>query len=139
MSQNIFIDLLELLFTSHALHGSSRTSTREVLGIILFILSHNESIRVTSEQFQHSTKTICRYFDIRLNALLSLSTSIVMHIDPNFREISNEIMSDRRYILYFKVCKLAIRLYMLCELYNNYEKKFNIALALWMVHVSTHV
>lgn len=51
MSQSIFLDLLTSLESCHGLHGSSKTTTKEVLALILYVLSHNKSIRATSEQF----------------------------------------------------------------------------------------
>lgn len=60
MSQQIFLDLLWKLEHDHGLKGSLRTTTREVLGITLFILAQRGSIRSTCEHFQHSSKIISR-------------------------------------------------------------------------------
>ncbi|PKU75620.1 hypothetical protein MA16_Dca016101 [Dendrobium catenatum] len=84
MSQTIFLDLLNELECIHGLHGSSRTTSREVLAMTLYISSHNESIRSTCEWFQHSTETVSRYFSIGLEALVKLSCSVIKPIDPEF-------------------------------------------------------
>ncbi|KAL0913018.1 hypothetical protein M5K25_016447 [Dendrobium thyrsiflorum] len=86
----------------HGLHGSSRTTSREVLAITLYILSHNESIRSTSERFQHSTETISRYFSIGLESIVRLSSEVIKPKDPLFRNTEREIQYDSRYMPYFK-------------------------------------
>jgi len=108
MSKNVFSDLLEELERSHGLEGSSRTNTREVLGITLFILSQNESIRATAERFQHSTETISRYFNCGIRALLRLSIDIIKPEDLQFRDIPAKIKYDDRYMPFFKDCIGAI-------------------------------
>lgn len=89
--QNLFSDLLHELEASHGLHSLSKTSTREVLVIYLYILSHNECIRATYEHFQHSSKTVNRYFSIKLDALVSLAKNIVKLIDPTFKSTPLDI------------------------------------------------
>ncbi|PKU72171.1 hypothetical protein MA16_Dca006764 [Dendrobium catenatum] len=108
MSQTIFVNLLNDLVCVYGLNGSSRTISREVLAITLYILSHNESIRSTCERFQHSTETISRYFSIGLEALVKLSCSVIKPIDPNFDDIPRNILYDNRYMPYFKDCIGAI-------------------------------
>lgn len=117
MSQRIFMDLLWVLCTSHGLHGSSRTITRELLALTLYILAQNESIRATCERFQHSSETISKYFHIGLNALLRLSIMIVEPIDPTFTCTPNEILNDGRY-MYFKVYAINAILLILLMLYE---------------------
>ncbi|KAI0494201.1 hypothetical protein KFK09_024332 [Dendrobium nobile] len=111
MSQTIFVYLLYDLENAHGLHGSSRTTAREVLAITLYILSHNESIRSTCERFQHSTETISRYFSFGLEALVKLSSSVIKPIDPSFENIPRKILYDNRYMPYFKVNAIIIVLY----------------------------
>ncbi|PKU84043.1 hypothetical protein MA16_Dca010327 [Dendrobium catenatum] len=108
MSQTIFLDLLFELECVHHLHGSSRTTNREVLAMTLYILSHNESIKSTCERFQHSTETISRYFSIGLEALVKFSCSVIKPVDPQFGDIPRNILYDNRYMSYFKDCIGAI-------------------------------
>ncbi|XP_020593532.1 uncharacterized protein LOC110033778 [Phalaenopsis equestris] len=103
MRKTIFIDLLELLMGAHDLHGSSRTTPREVLAITLFILSQNESMRGAMERFQHSSETISKYFSIGLSALVSLSYHAIRPIDYKFEQTPAEISKDARYMPFFKV------------------------------------
>ncbi|PKU63223.1 hypothetical protein MA16_Dca011196 [Dendrobium catenatum] len=98
MSQAIFLNLLKELECVHGLHGSSRTTSREVLAMTLYILLHNESIRFTCERFQHSTETVSRYFSIGLEALVKLSCSVIKPIDPKFCDIPKNILYDNRYM-----------------------------------------
>lgn len=83
MSKRIFIDLLGKLEHDHELHGSQRTTTREVLAITFHILAHAGSMRLTREHFQHSIETISR-------------------------EIPAEIQRDQRYMPFFMNCIGAI-------------------------------
>ncbi|KAK8939463.1 hypothetical protein KSP40_PGU017372 [Platanthera guangdongensis] len=46
MSKRIFIDLLHKLEADHELQESHRTSSREVLGITLYILAQRGSVRL---------------------------------------------------------------------------------------------
>ncbi|PKU67252.1 hypothetical protein MA16_Dca015981 [Dendrobium catenatum] len=108
MSQVIFTDLLCKLESLYGLCGSHRTTTREVLGITLFILSHNESVRATAERFQHSTETISRYFSLGLRALINLAMDIIVPEDKEFLDIPVHIRNDTRYMPYFKDCIGAI-------------------------------
>ncbi|KAK8936363.1 hypothetical protein KSP39_PZI013888 [Platanthera zijinensis] len=77
MSKQIFLDLLILLEESYGLKGSRRTATKEVLGMTLYILGHHETLRKTSERFQHSTETVSRFFEEGLRALTRLSMDII--------------------------------------------------------------
>ncbi|KAK8936361.1 hypothetical protein KSP39_PZI013880 [Platanthera zijinensis] len=104
MSKRIFVDLLHKLEADHELQGSQRTSSREVLGITLYILAQGGSLRLTKERFQHSTETISRYFSAGLKSLLLLSVDAIKPIDRQFRDIPAEIRYDPRYMPYFKDC-----------------------------------
>ncbi|KAK8954932.1 hypothetical protein KSP39_PZI002566 [Platanthera zijinensis] len=108
MSKRIIIDLLHKLEQDHRLQGSQRTTSREVLGITLFILANRGSVRLTKERFQHSTETISRYFGQGLIALLKLSIEVIKSIDRQFRDIPTEIRYDARYMSFFKDCVGAI-------------------------------
>ncbi|XP_020591117.1 putative nuclease HARBI1 [Phalaenopsis equestris] len=108
MTAPIFIDLLHELSRNHHLQGSSRTTTREVLAITLYMLSQNESVRGAMERFQHSSETISRYFSKGLQALVSLATQIIKPTDTSFANIPEQIANDSRYMPYFKNCIGAI-------------------------------
>ncbi|KAK8942674.1 hypothetical protein KSP39_PZI009518 [Platanthera zijinensis] len=62
-----------MLEQNNGLQGSRRTTSREVLTITLYVLSHNECIRKASERFQHSTETASRYFSVGIRALVCYS------------------------------------------------------------------
>ncbi|PKU74897.1 hypothetical protein MA16_Dca022403 [Dendrobium catenatum] len=96
------MDLLSLLESLYGLHGSRRTTTREVLAINFYILGHNESIRSTCERFQHSIETISWFFYNGLQALVRLSMEIIAPVDKFFHDIPEKIIIDTRYIPYFK-------------------------------------
>ncbi|XP_020596664.1 uncharacterized protein LOC110036532 [Phalaenopsis equestris] len=108
MTKVIFLDLLNELRDLYLLHGSSRTTAREVLAITLYILSQNESIRGAMERFQHFSETISRYFSVGLNALVSLAYKIIKPDDPTFQTILTQIANDPRYMTFFKDCIGAI-------------------------------
>nr|QAA91981.1 transposase [Phalaenopsis equestris] len=108
MTQEIFHDLLNELRINHGLHGSARTTPREVLAITLYVLSQNESIRGAMERFQHSSETISRYFSVGLNSLISLAHKVVKPEDPTFHSIPSQIANNSRYMSFFKNCIGAI-------------------------------
>ncbi|XP_020572647.1 uncharacterized protein LOC110019354 [Phalaenopsis equestris] len=105
MSALIFMDLLHDLYCNHDLQGYSRTTTREVLAITLYIISQNESVRRAMEPFQHSLETISRYFYKCIQALVSLATQNIKPSDPSFAIIPEQIANDPRYMPYFKLYK----------------------------------
>lgn len=92
-----------MLCNLNGLHGSPTTNIREVLGIILYILAQNESIKSTCKKFQHSSETNSRYFNNGLNALLRPLTLIMKIANPKFKETPKEIVNNCRYIQYFKL------------------------------------
>ncbi|KAK8935680.1 hypothetical protein KSP39_PZI013069 [Platanthera zijinensis] len=94
MSKHIFVDLLHKLEADHELQGSQRTSSREVLGITLYILAQGDSVRLTKEWFQHSTETISRYF----RQGLDFFKDCVGAIDGTHVDVRIPIVDQVRYI-----------------------------------------
>lgn len=56
MSQAIFVYLLNELHANYGIHGSSRTTSRELIPITLNMLSHNKLISAACERFKHLRK-----------------------------------------------------------------------------------
>ncbi|WVZ49468.1 hypothetical protein U9M48_000826, partial [Paspalum notatum var. saurae] len=73
MEKEIFCKLVELLHNSHLL-SNARDIT---LAIFIFCLATNARNRLLQEQFQHSGETISRYFNIVLQAIVSLPSKII--------------------------------------------------------------
>ncbi|XP_020578781.1 uncharacterized protein LOC110023629 [Phalaenopsis equestris] len=60
------------------------------------------------ERFQHSSETISRYFFKAIQTLISLAAKIIRSEDPSFVNTPGQIVTDPRYMSYFKNCIGAI-------------------------------
>ncbi|KAK8935967.1 hypothetical protein KSP39_PZI013674 [Platanthera zijinensis] len=108
MSKQIFLDLLETLVSNYGLEGSRTTTTKEVLAITIYVMTHNLTMRECLERFQHSTETISRYFSKGLDALIKLLQDVIAPVDDRFTHILKKILNGDRYMPYFKDCIGAI-------------------------------
>jgi hypothetical protein len=77
MEKEIFCKLVDLLTDSNSLTNGRDVSVDEQLAIFLFCLSTNASNRSIQERFQHSGETISRYFNLVLEAIVSLSSRMI--------------------------------------------------------------
>jgi hypothetical protein len=77
MEKEFFCKLVDLLIDSNSLTNGRDVSVDEQLAIFMFCLSTNASNRSIQEQFQHSGETISRYFNLVLEAIVSLSSRMI--------------------------------------------------------------
>jgi hypothetical protein len=104
MSNEMFLDLHDLLVERYGLESSMHMSTHEALAIFLFICGGNESNRRTQNRFKHSGETISRKFDEVLNALMKMARDFIRPKDPNFASVHKRIRNDKRAYPTFKNC-----------------------------------
>lgn len=104
LSREIFISLVSVLRTQQLLvdGNGKHISIEEQLGISLYMLAKPASVRDAAERFQHSVRTISKYFHEVLKALEKLSTQIIRPYQ-SLNEIPPEIQSSTKYWPFFKV------------------------------------
>ncbi|WVZ64753.1 hypothetical protein U9M48_014228 [Paspalum notatum var. saurae] len=105
MEKEIFLKLVELLRDSHLLSNARDITVEEQVAIFLFCLATNASNRLMQERFQHSGETISRYFNIVLQAIISLSSKIIELPPINTPFV---ISSNPKFMPYFQGCIGAI-------------------------------
>ena len=103
MEKEIFLKLVELLRDSHLLSNARDITVEEQVAIFLFCLATNASNRLMQERFQHSGETISRYFNIVLEAIVSLSSKIIVLPPINTPFL---ISSNPKVMPYFKVIQI---------------------------------
>jgi hypothetical protein len=100
MEKEFFCKLVDLLIDSNSLTNGRDVSVDEQLAIFMFCLSTNASNRSIQEQFQHSGETISRYFNLVLEAIVSLSSRMIQLPPINTLVV---ISSNSKFMPYFKV------------------------------------
>lgn len=144
MHPNVFMKLCGELESKYGLKSSNKMSVVEKLGVFLYTLALGLSNRDVGERFQRSGETISRAFHEVLEAITArgkdfngLARDIIRPKDPTFQFIiPPQIMTDERYMPYFKV---------LSSLYNFQNFKilnnlfiFRIALDVLTVYTLGH-
>lgn len=102
MERHVFLNLCDLMRTRGWLKDNQYIRIDEQVGIFLSLVSHNNSNRDLCERFQRSGKTISKYFNIVLKAILKLSKEIIR--PPSFDVVPQEILMDPSHERYFQDC-----------------------------------
>lgn len=100
MEKEFFCKLVDVLCESNLLTNNRNVSIEEQLAIFLFCLATSASNRSMQERFQHSGETISRYFNIVLQAVVSLSSKIIELPTINTPTL---ISNNSKFMPYFKV------------------------------------
>ncbi|GMJ02125.1 hypothetical protein like AT5G41980 [Hibiscus trionum] len=108
MSKTVFKSLLRVLETRYNLQGTRRISSKEMLGIFLYILRIGASVFQCRERFQRSGWTISQHFAIMLEKISQMAMDIIAPNDRSFSTIPEQILNDSRYMPHFKDCIGAI-------------------------------
>lgn len=104
LSRDVFLSLANVLREQQLLKDGNRRhiSIEEQLGMSLYMLAKPASVRDTAERFQHSVRTISKYFHEVLKALETLSTQIIRPYQ-SLNETPPEIQNKRKLWPFFKV------------------------------------
>jgi hypothetical protein len=89
MSPDMFHRLHSLLVQSYGLKSSPKFTSKEALGMFLWMLGAPQSIRQAEDRFERS--------------LVKLAADIIKPEDPQFREM-HPSLGNRRFYPYFKDC-----------------------------------
>ncbi|KAK2646379.1 hypothetical protein Ddye_021574 [Dipteronia dyeriana] len=103
MEKHVFLKLCVDLEAKYGLKGLINMNSIEILGMCLHILGHGVGNRLAQERFQHSGETMSRYFSQMLDIFCLLAIDIIKPMDPEFKDIPEEILRDSRYMPHFKM------------------------------------
>lgn len=109
MKKHIFQKLLVVLEQQYNHSSKARHMPLEkALAIFLTTLGHGFSNRMVQERFQHSSKTVSRWFNTLLDVICRMVVDVIKPIDSQFKSTSDKIKKNTRYWPYFKDCIGAI-------------------------------
>ncbi|XP_048132181.1 uncharacterized protein LOC115732310 [Rhodamnia argentea] len=100
LERHVFLNLCDLMIEKGRLKDSRYIKVDEQLGIFLLMVGHKSSMRTLCERFQHSPKTVSKYFTVVLKAMIKLSNEVIKA--PSFEVVPEEIMMDPNHSRYFK-------------------------------------
>ena len=87
MNPHVFEMLHDLLVQSYGLKSTSRMSSREALGIFLWMVGPPESVRQVEDKFTRSMETISRKFSHVLDCVCNLAKDIIRPKDPSYSSV----------------------------------------------------
>ena len=87
MNPHVFEMLHDLLVQSYGLKSTSRMSSREALGIFLWMVGPPESVRQVEDKFTGSMETISRKFSHVLDCVCNLAKDIIRPKDPSYSSV----------------------------------------------------
>ena len=104
MDKTIFRHLCNELKRLHLLEEDTGiVSVEEAVGIVLFIVGHNDDYRLTANRFQHSHETIQRRFWRALRAIHGLGC-LIIRPDADVAELPHSLRGNEKYYPWFEVC-----------------------------------
>jgi hypothetical protein len=107
MSPDMFNRLHSLLVQSYGLKSSTKSTSKEALGMFLWMLGAPQSVRQAEDRFERSLGTVSSMFSKVLKSVVKLAADIIKPKDPQFREM-HLLLANRRFYPYFKDCIEAI-------------------------------
>ena len=84
MNPPVFEMLHDLLVQSYGLKSTTRMSSREALGLFLWMIGPPEPVRQAEDKFTRSMETISRKFEHVLQCVCNLAKDIIRPRDPTF-------------------------------------------------------
>jgi hypothetical protein len=107
MSPDLFRMLHSLLVQYYGLKSTSKSTSKEALGMFLWMLGAPQSVRQAEDRFERSLGTVSSMFSKVLKSVVKLSVDIIKPEDPQFREM-HPVLGNSRFYPYFKDCIGAI-------------------------------
>ena len=81
MEKHVFMNLLETLTKRYGLKEGFDVPLTEALAIFLTTIGHGLSNRMIQERFQHSDKSVSRWFEIVLDVVCLVAMDIIKPSD----------------------------------------------------------
>jgi hypothetical protein len=103
ISPDIFDKLHDLLVESYGLKSSTKSTSIEALGMLLWMVGALQSVRQAENRFERSLGTVPNLFNKVLKCIVKLAANILNPVDPQFNEMRSRLR-NRRFYPYFKDC-----------------------------------
>ena len=100
MNPPVFEMLHDVLVQSYGLLSTSRMSSREALGMFLWMIGPPEPVRQAEDKFTRSMERISWKFEHVLECVCNLAKDIIRPSDPNFSTVHPKI-ADHKYAPFF--------------------------------------
>jgi len=85
MTPTVFYRLHDLLVEKYGLKSSAKSSSIEALGMFLWMVGAQRSVRQAEDRFERSMRTIHKMFHKVLKCVLKLAADIIKPRDPQFQ------------------------------------------------------
>ena len=92
--------LHEVLVNSYGLKSTTKMSSREALGMLLWTLGPPQPVRQVEDRFVRSMETISRKFDHVLTCVTRLAKDIIRPLDPTYSSV-HPTLAEYKYAPYF--------------------------------------
>ena len=102
MDKETFMNLCNHIKRHENIHDTQLVIVEEAVAMFLLIVGHNVRMRVVADCFQHSIETIARHFK-EVRCVLCQLGKILIHHSNMVNEVSSYVVSNPKYIPWFKV------------------------------------
>ena len=92
--------LHEVLVNSYGLKSTTKMSSREALGMLLWTLGPPQPVRQVEDHFGRSMETVSRKFDHVLTCVTRLAKDIIRPLDPTYSTVHPKLV-EYKYAPYF--------------------------------------
>jgi hypothetical protein len=97
MSPDLFHRLRATLVESCELKSNPKSTSKERLGMFLWMLGSSQSVRQAEDRFERSMATVSHNFNRVLKCVVRLAADIIKPEDPEFKEMHSRLRSHRFY------------------------------------------
>ena len=80
---------------TYGLKSTMRMSSREALGLFLYMVGPPQPVRQAENRFERSMETVCRKFHHVMSCVVKLAKDIICPKDPTFSSAHNKVAKHR--------------------------------------------
>ena len=95
MQPHVFESLHQRLVSSYGLKSTRRMSSREALGLFLYMVGPPQPVRQAENRFERSMETVCRKFHHVMSCVVKLAKDIICPKDPTFSLVHHKVANHR--------------------------------------------
>ena len=95
MQPHVFESLHQRLVSSYGLKSTRKMSSREALGMFLYMVGPPQPVRQAENRFERSMETVSRKFHEVLSCVTQLAKDIICPKDPTFSLVHHKVANHR--------------------------------------------
>jgi len=95
MQPHVWERLHQRLVGTYGLKSITRMSSREALGLFLYMVGPPQPVRQAENRFERSMETVCRKFHHVMSCVVKLAKDIICPKDPTFSSAHNKVAKHR--------------------------------------------